>query len=184
MTQQLSSPLATRPAPTTTPGPVPPERRADWRRLRGPVTVTALIALLIGAIGEALSSVLAGRLAAHPSSDLVWALAVCAVGAALLGNAGRVAWAGVSDRAEGQLRDDLLDAALRQPLAVLSEQAVGEVLDRVDDDTHEVGTLRPAAGLGRRAHRCSPRSRCGSSPASPGGRPRSSSRWSVCPRCW
>ena len=36
---------------------------------------------------------------------------------------------------------DLLDAALHQPLSVLSEQAVGEVLDRVDDDTHELGTL-------------------------------------------
>ncbi len=28
-----------------------------------------------------------------------------------------------------------------QPLAALDEQAVGEVLDRVDDDTHEVGSL-------------------------------------------
>ena len=45
------------------------------------------------------------------------------------------------DRAEGRLRADLLDAAMAQPLAELSEQAVGEVLDRVDDDTHEVGTL-------------------------------------------
>jgi ATP-binding cassette, subfamily B, bacterial len=39
------------------------------------------------------------------------------------------------------LRRDLLSAALSQPLELLSEQAVGEVLDRVDDDTHEVGTL-------------------------------------------
>src|SRR5919107_1167906 len=41
----------------------------------------------------------------------------------------------------GRLREDLLRAALRQPLSALSEQAVGEVLDRVDDDTHEVGNL-------------------------------------------
>ena len=44
-------------------------------------------------------------------------------------------------RAEGRLRDDLLDTALAQPLATLTEQAVGEILDRVDDDTHEVGAL-------------------------------------------
>ena len=30
---------------------------------------------------------------------------------------------------------------MAQPLSELSEQAVGEVLDRIDDDTHEVGTL-------------------------------------------
>ena len=50
-------------------------------------------------------------------------------------------WVGLSDRAEGVLRDDLLDAALAQPVATLSEQAAGEILDRVDDDTHEVGNL-------------------------------------------
>src|SRR5690606_28926573 len=64
---------------------------------------------------------------------------------------GQVIWAGVVDRAEGRLRSDLLSAALRQPLAVLSEQAVGEILDRVDDDTHAVGTLvrRQLWGAGR-----------------------------------
>ena len=30
---------------------------------------------------------------------------------------------------------------MAQPLAELSEQAVGEVLDRIDDDTWEVGQL-------------------------------------------
>ncbi|MDN5744574.1 MAG: ABC transporter ATP-binding protein/permease [Nocardioidaceae bacterium] len=54
---------------------------------------------------------------------------------------GRIVWAAVVDRAAGRLRGDLLDAALHQPLEHLTEQAVGEVLDRVDDDTHEVGTL-------------------------------------------
>ena len=53
----------------------------------------------------------------------------------------RTLWAVVVDRAEGRLRVDLLDAVMHQPLPALSEQAVGEVLDRVDDDTHEVGTL-------------------------------------------
>jgi ABC-type multidrug transport system fused ATPase/permease subunit len=68
-------------------------------------------------------------------------LALCVVGAATLDTVGRTLWAGLVDRAEGRLRADLLDAAMAQPLAELSEQAVGEVLDRIDDDTHEVGTL-------------------------------------------
>ena len=50
------------------------------------------------------------------------------------------------DRAEGRLRADLLDAAMAQPLADLTEQAVGEVLDRIDDDTWEVGQ-RCAGGV-------------------------------------
>ncbi|MGA8255562.1 MAG: ABC transporter ATP-binding protein, partial [Nocardioides sp.] len=45
------------------------------------------------------------------------------------------------DRAEGRLRADLLAAAMHQPLETLSEQAVGEILDRVDDDTWEVGSV-------------------------------------------
>ena len=72
-------------------------------------------------------------------------------------------WAGVVDRAEGRLRADLLDAALHQPLPALTEQAVGEVLDRVDDDTHEVGTCCGRAS-GRRCAPCWPPGRSGSSP--------------------
>ena len=30
---------------------------------------------------------------------------------------------------------------MQQPVSALTEQAVGEILDRVDDDTHELGTL-------------------------------------------
>ncbi|MGN0063764.1 MAG: ATP-binding cassette domain-containing protein, partial [Nocardioides sp.] len=71
----------------------------------------------------------------------VWLLALCVVGASLIDTAGKVVWVGVSDVAEGRLREDLLDAALSQPLGALNELAVGEILDRVDDDTHEVGNL-------------------------------------------
>jgi len=121
--------------------PDDPRRHLDWRRLRGPVAGVALVGSALAAIGQALGTVVAGRLAADPTGALVGLLAACVVGAALLDTAGRTAWAGVVDRAEGRLRADLLDAALHQPLAALSEQAVGEVMDRVDDDTHEVGTL-------------------------------------------
>ncbi|GAB3080505.1 ABC transporter ATP-binding protein [Nocardioides zeae] len=116
-------------------------QRIDWRRLRGPAATVALVLSFLGAIGETLGTVVAGRLAAGPSGTLVGVLAACVVGGAVVDAVGRVVWAGVVDRAEGRLRDDLLDAALDQPLAALGEQGVGEILDRVDDDTHDVGTL-------------------------------------------
>ena len=138
------------------PSPLPavaadPARRLDWRRLRGPQAVVALVALTVGAVGAAYGTVVAGWLAADPTTATLQLLAACIVGAALLDTVGQVIWAGVVDRAEGRLRGDLLSAALHQPLATLTEQAVGEVLDRVDDDTHAVGTLvrRQAWGAGR-----------------------------------
>ncbi len=118
-----------------------PARRVDWRRLRTPAAGFAVGAVALAALGQALGTVVAGRIADHPTGTLVAWLAVFVVGAATVDTAGRVVWAGVVDRAEGRLRGDLLSAALQQPLEHLTEQAVGEVLDRVDDDTHEVGTL-------------------------------------------
>lgn len=118
-----------------------PTRRVDWRRLRRPATAVALLGSLAAALGQTFGTVVAGWIAADPTAGLVGLLALCVVGAALADTAGRIVWSTVVDRAEGTLRQDLLTAALYQPLAVLSEQAVGEILDRVDDDTHEVGTL-------------------------------------------
>ncbi len=117
------------------------DRTVDWRRLKSPIATWALLACAVGAVGSSLGSLIAGRLAEHATPTLVWLLAACVVGAALLDTVARTMWAGVVDRAEGRLRADLLDAALHQPLSALSEQAVGEVMDRVDDDTHEVGVL-------------------------------------------
>lgn len=138
--------------------PADPARRLDWRRLRGPVAGLALVALTIASVGAALGTVVAGDLAEEPTAAGLWLLAACLVGAALVDTVGQVAWAGVVDRAEGRLRGDLLSAALHQPLGTLSEQAVGEVLDRVDDDTHAVGTLvrRQVWGLGRTVVGCVP----------------------------
>ena len=118
-----------------------PARRVDFARLRGPVTSWALTAAAIAALGQTAGTIVAGRIAEDPTGLLVGLLAISVVGAALLDTVGRAAWAGVIDRAEGRLRADLVSAALHQPLSVLSEQAVGEVLDRVDDDTHELGNL-------------------------------------------
>ncbi len=137
MTETLTRPVARASAAVT----ADPSRRVDWRRLRGRAAGFAVAAAAVAALGQALGTVLAGRIADHPSATLVGWLALCVVGAATIDTAGRVVWAGVVDRAEGRLRGDLLSAALQQPLERLTEQAVGEVLDRVDDDTHEVGTL-------------------------------------------
>ena len=121
--------------------PPRPERTVDLRRLRGPVVAWALLASGIAAIGISLGALVAGRLAEQATATLVQLLALCVVGGAVLDTIGRTLWAGAVDRAEGRLRADLLDAAMHQPLTALNDQAVGEVLDRVDDDTHEVGTL-------------------------------------------
>lgn len=123
------------------------DRTVDWRRLwrsgHG-VAVVALVAMMLAAILQSLGTIAIGRLAANPIWPTVVILAGCSLGCALLDTAGRTVWTSIADRAEGRLRSDLLTAALRQPLARLSEQAVGEILDRVDDDAHEVGALARA----------------------------------------
>ena len=134
------SPPTTRPTQPSVPS-TDHRRPVDWRRLRGPVALACVLGAFVAAIGTSLGTVVAGRLAEDPSTGLIGLLALCVVGGAMVDTAARTVWAGVIDRAAGTLRGDLLDAAMAQPLAELSEQAVGEVLDRVDDDTHEVGTL-------------------------------------------
>ncbi|WP_338538434.1 ABC transporter ATP-binding protein/permease [Janibacter terrae] len=138
MTQTLER-TAT-PPPTTTES-TPPERTVDWRRMSSPAAGFALACSATAAVLITLGTVVIGRLAEDPTTGLVQLLALLVVGGALVDNIGKVVWVGLSDRAEGVLRDDLLDAALAQPVATLSEQAAGEILDRVDDDTHEVGNL-------------------------------------------
>ena len=130
-------------ATAATPEPViaDPARQVDWRRLRGPAASLAIVAVATGAIAQAHGTAVAGHHADRPTTRLLVLLASCVVGAAVVDTVGRVVWAAVIDRAEGRLRSDLLTAALDQPLEHLTEQAVGEILDRVDDDTHEVGTL-------------------------------------------
>ncbi|MFL0410136.1 ATP-binding cassette domain-containing protein [Microbacterium paludicola] len=130
---------------------LPAWRRLDWRRLRGVASFLAIVLLVAGATGQAAGTVIAGRLSGDPTVDALILFALCVVGGAIVDSVGQVLWAGVVDRAEGRLRGDLLTAAMSQPLAVLSEQAVGEVMDRVDDDTRAVGSLvrRQLWGVGR-----------------------------------
>ncbi|WP_148614129.1 ATP-binding cassette domain-containing protein [Nocardioides rubriscoriae] len=142
MTDTTTTERPTRPDPADGVGAVAdPARTVDWRRLRRTAVGWAMGASFLGALGKTLGTVVAGSLAEGPTRLLVWLLALCVVGGAVLDTAGRTVWSAVVDRAEGRLRGDLLEAALHQPLVNLHEQAVGEVLDRVDDDTHEVGAL-------------------------------------------
>src|SRR4051812_18274764 len=117
------------------------DRTITAARLRGSVAWWCVAAAAFAAVGYAVGTVVAGRLAVDPTGWLVALLALFVVGGAILDTAGRAGWAGVVDRAEGRLRGDLLVAALSQPLSALSETAVGEILDRIDDDTHELGML-------------------------------------------
>ena len=129
-----------------------PDRTADpavpavpagltWRRLRTGASVAAVVLAVVAAVAESVATVVAGRLAEGPTSRLVVALGVLLVGATLLDTVGRTLFSAVVGRAEGRLRADLLRATLRQPLPVLEEQAVGELIDRVDDDPRQLGMV-------------------------------------------
>jgi len=129
-------------APTASSSGLPPHRQpVDWRRMRSPAATVCLLGSLLAAIAASLGTVVAGHLAEQATSGLVVLLALCVVGASLVDTVAKTSWFVLVDRAEGRLRADLLDAAMAQPLGELTEQAVGEVLDRIDDDTHEVGQL-------------------------------------------
>jgi ATP-binding cassette, subfamily B, bacterial len=126
-----------------------------WRRLAEPMSVGAVAVAIVAAAAETLGAVVAGQVAAGPTAWLVGLLACLLIGSSLLDTAGRTAFSGVVGRAEGRLRADLLHAALHQPLPALENLAVGEVLDRVDDDARQAGVLLRRTGwqLGRAALR-------------------------------
>ncbi|WP_231916056.1 ATP-binding cassette domain-containing protein [Microbacterium karelineae] len=116
-------------------------REVGWRRLRTPISAFAIAGLTIAMIAQALATVVSGELATSPTLSGVAMLGALIVGGAVVQVVAQVGWASVIDRAAGRLRRDLLDAALSQPLRTLGEQAVGEVLDRVDDDTNSINNL-------------------------------------------
>ena len=116
-------------------------RALTLRRIITPVSTVALAILALTTVAAAFATVAAGWMAQQPQSNTLWVLGACVIGAAVFNTVGHLMWAGVVDRAEGRLRSDLLTAALDQPLADLTATAVGEVLDRVDDDTRAVGFL-------------------------------------------
>lgn len=122
-----------------------------WRRLSGWGSAVALALAVLAAVAETIGTVVAGSLADGPTTPAVALLAVLLIGSAVLDMVGRTGFSTVVGRAEGRLRSDLLDAALRQPLTALESQGVGELLDRVDDDTRQLAQLVRQTGwqLGR-----------------------------------
>src|SRR3954467_6372243 len=90
-------------------------RRVDFARLRGTVTRWSLAAAGVAAIGQTAGTIVAGRIAEHPTGSLVSLLALCIVGAALLDTTGRAAWAGAVAPAGGQPRAHPLPAAPPPP---------------------------------------------------------------------
>ena len=117
-----------------------------WRRLRGRATVAAAVLPTLGAVGAVAGAVVAGQLAENPTRALVVILAAFLIGSAVLDTVGATLFSAVVGRAEGRLRSDLLHAALHQPLPALDEQAVGEVIDRVDDDPAQASNFLRRSG--------------------------------------
>ncbi|WP_224386711.1 ABC transporter ATP-binding protein [Pseudonocardia sp. ICBG1293] len=101
----------------------------------------AVTAAVVAAVAEASAATVVGAVVGGPTVTLVAALAALLLGAALLDTLGRVLFSGVVGRAEGTLRADLVASALAQPLPALEDQAVGELLDRVDDDCRQLAQL-------------------------------------------
>lgn len=112
-----------------------------WDRLRAGATIAAVAVAVVAAVAETVATVVAGWLAEDPTPRLVVSLGVLLLGATLLDTAGRTMFSTVVGRAEGHLRTDALGAAFRQPLPALEEQAVGELLDRIDDDPRQLAML-------------------------------------------
>ncbi len=118
------------------PAPTP-----SWRRLAGrPATLSAVLGVA-AAVAETFSTVVTGRLAAGPAAGLLVVLGVLVLTASAGDTLGRLCLATAVGRAEGGLRADLLAAAFAQPVPALGEQAVGEVIDRVDDDPRQLARL-------------------------------------------
>ena len=117
-----------------------------WRRLAGPGALAAVVLAVLAAVAETVGTLVTGAIADGPTAALLAALAAFLVGSAVCEVVGRTLFATAVGRAEGVLRADLLDAALRQPLVTLEEQGVGELLDRVDDDTRQLATLLRISG--------------------------------------
>ncbi|WP_423461763.1 ATP-binding cassette domain-containing protein [Promicromonospora sp. MS192] len=121
-------------------------RHAPWRRRALRVAAVAVPAALLAAGASAYAAVVTGRMAADPARDTLIALAVVSAVVVVLD---AVTWLVVqraAARAEATLRTDLAAAVLGQPLPALEEQAVGELLDRVNGDPERL--TRAISGIG------------------------------------
>jgi len=99
-------------------------------RLLLAVTPFTVAAVVLGAY----LAVVTGRLTADPTmGHLAW-FAGLTVASLVLGWVSTWLWRHLTALGQVRLRGQLLNAALHQPLPVLEEQAVGELLERTDSD--------------------------------------------------
>ncbi|MDR7381617.1 ATP-binding cassette domain-containing protein [Promicromonospora iranensis] len=122
------------------------QRRTPWRRRALRVAAVAVPAALLAAGASSYAAVITGRMAAEPARDTLIVLAAVSTAVVVLD---AVTWLVVQRavaRAEATLRSDLAAAALGQPLPALEEQAVGELLDRVNGDPERL--TRAISGIG------------------------------------
>lgn len=122
------------------------QRRLSWRRRALRVAAVAVPAALLAAGASSYAAVVTGRMAADPARDTLIVLAAVSAAVVVLD---AVTWLVVQRsvaRAEATLRADLAAAALGQPLPALEEQAVGELLDRVNSDPERL--TRAISGIG------------------------------------
>ncbi|MFC8799548.1 ATP-binding cassette domain-containing protein [Promicromonospora sp. NPDC057138] len=122
------------------------QRHSPWRRRALRVAATAVPAALLAAAASSYAAVVTGRMAANPTRDTLIVLAAVSAAVVVLD---AVTWLVVQRavaRAEATLRSDLAAAALGQPLPALEEQAVGELLDRVNGDPERL--TRAISGIG------------------------------------
>lgn len=121
-------------------------RRTSWRRRALRVAAVAVPAAVLAAGASSYAAVVTGRMAADPARDTLIVLAAVSAAVIVLD---AVTWLVVQRavaRAEATLRVDLAAAALSQPLPALEEQAVGELLDRVNGDPERL--TRAISGIG------------------------------------
>lgn len=111
-----------------------PGQQRSWRSY---VTLLLLAAAPFTVVEVAIGSyqaVVAGRLTADPTREhLAW-FAGLTVLSLVLGWVSTLLWRRLTALGQVRLRGQLLDAALHQPLPTLENQAVGELLERVDSD--------------------------------------------------
>lgn len=122
------------------------QRRTPWRRRALRVAAVAVPAALLAAGASSYAAVVTGRMAADPARDTLVVLAAVSAAVVVFD---AVTWLVVQRavaRAEATLRAELAAAALGQPLPALEEQAVGELLDRVNGDPERL--TRAISGIG------------------------------------
>lgn len=110
------------------------------------MAAVAVPAAVLAAGASSYAAVVTGRMAADPARGTLIVLAAVSAAVIVLD---AVTWLVVQRavaRAEATLRVDLAAAALSQPLPALEEQAVGELLDRVNGDPERL--TRAISGIG------------------------------------